>query len=66
MFAEIDGVLAAEQNVIGGSIICWTKDNKLKKENEIYKFIFRNCFNHIWVVQLVDDTIIDITEWDLL
>lgn len=65
MFAEIDGVVAAEQNVMAIPPICAT-DIKFRKENEIYKFIFRNCFNHIWVIQIVDDTILDITEWDLI
>jgi hypothetical protein len=65
MFANVEGVVAVEQNVRNFPPICAT-DIKFRKENEIYKFIFRNCYNHFWVIQVVDDTILDITEWDLI
>jgi len=66
IFDKVDGVIWSEENIIGGSLLCSRRDIKLRFKAEIYKFIFSSCDQHIWIVEVVDDSIIDITEWDLI
>lgn len=63
IFSQVDGI-KAEQNAMNIRPIC-NEDIKLIIDDKTYKFIFHcNCPRHIWVVQVVDDNIKDITDWD--
>ncbi len=64
IFNNVEGVNWAEQNAMARRPIC-NEDIGLEIEKKVYKFIFNgNCPRHFWVVQVVDDSITDITDWD--
>ena len=66
IFSKVDGVIWAEQNVIGGPGIC-VDDISLEIDNEIYKFIFSrtgSCGYYFWEVHVVDDSAEFIKEWE--
>jgi hypothetical protein len=62
IFRHVNGVVNAEQNIIGGPPIC-KEDITLLIDNNVYKFVFHgDCPPNVWEVHVVDDSIAVVEE----